>query len=504
MSEDKALKPGAADWRGTGEQVADQFKDIDELAARLGVTVIRRYDDNNTPASDPLRVRKEFEELLTDLESGTVRGVLFYHADRLARLEYDAARINRLFLINPHYIGKAVTGGTDLATAEGRSMFTIQATMGGVEVAATKRRVSRKNKSMAERGLLRGAPRPFGWAEDRKRLHEQEAELVREAILGIPRGLTIGDVRRQWIALGFIPKPNGASTVARALSHSTVESRLVNPRVCGYVTYLPQSDRRGTRRPWLPDHVVHKDGKPVKGEWEAIVSPEEWADCVATIEKRKAARKEGRPEHSTSSKYLLSGVARCGKCSFPLHASHYSKGTGSYERYGYRYACLTTLGGCGGITRVGPPIEDLVEETFLIEVRKTLGMTTETSRAAEVDETRHDNRLVEISREIEEVNVRRRAKHLSMSSALDLIEELEQERGDLIHKRRSLLAAKVARRHATHTLIEEWESFSVTEKKARLKESIRAVIVHPAGRGARFDPALIEIIWKSDQDGQAV
>jgi hypothetical protein len=52
-----------------------------------------------------------------------------------------------------------------------------------------------------------------------------------------------------------------------------------------------------------------------------------------------------------------------------------------------------------------------------------------------------------------------------------------------------------------HALLDERESFTATEKKARLKESVRTAIVHPADRGARFDPALIEIIRKGDQDG---
>ncbi|MFF1920692.1 recombinase family protein [Streptomyces sp. NPDC058221] len=491
-SEDKALSADAADWREIGEQVAEQFKDMDELASELGVTITRRYNDNDTPASDPHVVRKGFESMLADLENGTVRGILFYHSDRLVRQEYDAARMNRLFQLNPKYVGRAVAGGTDLSTQEGRSMLALQATMGGMEVYNTKRRVARKNKGLAGHGHMHGAPRPFGWAEDRKTLHETEAEDLRTAILAIPGGLTVGEVRKQWIDLGYEPTRNRKNAGTQSIQHSAVESRLVSPRVCGYRTYLPQAERRGTKRPWMPDFIVYKDGKPVMGDWEAIVSPEEWQACVTTIEERKQARKEGRAVHTTSAKYLLSGIARCGKCSFPLMSNQYSKGTTSYERYGYRYACLTTLGGCGGVTRVGPPVDELVEEAFLLEVRRSLGTG---GKDEDFDDTKYNVRLAELDQEISEVNERRRAKRISMGAALDMIEELEGERDELNRQRRQLVAVKVHRQNASPTLLEEWDGYAVAQKKTRLRESVRAVMVHPAGRGRKFDPSLIEVVW---------
>ncbi|MFG2675882.1 recombinase family protein [Streptomyces sp. NPDC048445] len=495
-SEDKALRANAADWRETGEQVAQQFRDMDELAPMLGVTITRRYNDNNTPASDPRIVRKGFESMLVDLENGTIRGILFYHSDRLVRQEYDAARLNRLFQLNPRYLGRAVVGGTDLCAQEGRSMLTIQATMGGMEVYSTKRRVARKNKGLAERGHMHGAPRPFGWAEDRQTLHGTEAEVLRQAIIAIPSGLTVGEIRKQWIELGYEPTRNKKKSGTQSLQHSTVESRLVSPRVCGYRTYMPQAERSGTKRPWMPDFVVYEAGKPVMGDWEAVVSPEEWQACVATVEERKQARKDVRAVHTTSAKYLLSGIARCGKCSFPLMSNQYPKGTTSYERYGYRYACLTTLGGCGGVTRVGPLMDDLVEKVFLLEVRRSLGMVAEEE---DVDETKHHVRLAEIGQEIEEVNERRRAKRISMRTALDMIEELEAERDVLNRQRRKLFAVRVRRQNASSSLLEGWKECTISQKKTWLRESVRAVMVHPAGRGKKFDPSLIEVVWAEDE-----
>ncbi|MFE7115871.1 recombinase family protein [Streptomyces sp. NPDC057654] len=497
LSEDKALKSGST-GREEGEQVADQFQRSRRFAEHLGWTVVREYNDNNIPASDPLIVRPEFEQMLRDLESGVIRGIVFTHSDRVVRLEFDAARVNRLYLINPKLVGRAVDGGTDLSTPEGRSMFMMQASVGGLEVANTKRRVSGTNRANAKRGRMRGAPRAFGWAEDRKTLHETEADNLLAAIRAIPGGKKVGTIRHEWITLGYEPKENkrrkkdGSNTYS--LQYSTVEARLVNPRNCGYQTYLPQEDRRGNAKPWMPDHIVYDDeGKPVMGDWEPVCTPEEWAACVEEIVRRKTARKAGNQKpHDTSQKYLLSGIARCGLCSFSMVANWYTKGTSSYEKYGYRYACLTNLGGCGGITRVGPPIEELVTDVYLEEMRKSLGTVI---KAEEVDETKNDKRLSEISLELDSVSARRREKRISIDKALDMIEDLENERDKLTRERRKVLASKAQTREPIPDLLRDWKSYTIPEKKHRLRQSIRAVIIHPAGRGKRFDPDLIEIAW---------
>ncbi|GAA3965849.1 recombinase family protein [Actinomadura viridis] len=500
LSEDKALKAGAAAWRREGDQVVDQLEKINAFVAPLGWYVAKVYNDNNTPASDPLIVRGDFEEMLVDLEMGvTIQGIVFYHSDRLARLEYDAARINRLYTINTNLVGKAVTGGTDLSTPEGRSLFMMQATMGGMEIHRNKARISSTNRRLAEQGVMHGGPRPFGWEEDRSSLHPVESEDLAAAIRAVPSGKKVGSIRNEWFGKGYKKRQTKKGREKHGerdmpLDHSTVEAILVNPRNCGYMAHLPQSERRAGARPWMPDHVVYKNGKPVRGPWEPVVTPEEWAACVETLEDRKKKRKKGlNKPHETSEKYLLAGIARCGKCMFPLTANWYSKNSTSYERYGYRYACLSSLGGCGGVTRVGPPIEDLVESAFLDEVRRSLDAAVNDD---DVDETVHNKRLAEIEHEIEEVNQRRKSKRITIAQALDVIEDLEKERAELRSEHRRLMASKLQRKTEYPTLLKHWDGYSIAEKKHRLKRDIRAVIVQAQGRGRLpFKPELIEIEW---------
>ncbi|MCQ4046056.1 recombinase family protein [Streptantibioticus rubrisoli] len=497
LSEDKALRAGNED-REEGEQVAEQRRRLHEAAPRFGCVVVREYNDNNTPASDPFIVRRDFEQMLKDLESGEIRGFLFTHSDRVARLEYDAARVNRIFAMFPSYVGRALDGGTDLSTQEGRTTFMVQATMGAYEVANTKRRVSGTNKARAMRGKKHGGPRPFGWNDDRETLHAKEAEDLLKAIRAIPGGKLVGEVRKEWIEAGYTPRANKKSRESGnnwTLQHSTVEARLVNPRNCGYMVYIPQQLHRESSRLWLPDHVLYKDGKPVIGDWEPACTPEEWAACVSAIEARKEANREGNPAHDTSPAYFLTGIARCGECFFPMRATLYTKGTGAYAKYRFRYQCRSSLGGCGGVSRVGPPVDDLVETAFLDDLRKRL-KKAEAAKAEVIDTAKNDARLKEIDWEKKQVKNRRDAKRISVIAAMDMIESLEKEEARLVKETRQLQAAKA--KTATDTdeeILRRWKDYTTSEKRARLRRSIRAVLIHQVGRGKRFDPAFIEILW---------
>ncbi|SNS49762.1 recombinase family protein [Actinacidiphila glaucinigra] len=504
VSEDKTLKGRTSTWREIEEQVKEQESAIRAFAKTLPfeAAITRDYCDNNTPASDPFIIRDDFERMLKDLEAGVIRGILFLHSDRLARLVYDAARVCRVFEMNPEYVGLSVEGSVDLSTVEGRGMFVMQATVGNMEIGNIKRRVTRTNRRVAEKGVMHGAPRPFGWNDDRRTLHNEEAKIVRDAILAIPGGYTVADFKRKLTEYGYVPKQTKRSGEGRrAIQHSAAEAILINPRVAGYRLHVPESVRRSAKaRLWLPDFITYKDGKPVVGDWEAITTHDEWKAATDEIKARKAANKTGLKgkKHTTTATHLCSGIARCGKCSTPMWSNPYSEKhhPTAFKLYGFRYACLTSQGGCGGVTRVGPPVDTFVEHAFLAHTNRGLGDSVE--KAAQLDESIHDSRLDEIADEIADVNERRRVKRISTSAALDMIEELEAERDALLSERGKIALQKRQQALLSPEALSDWENLTMSEKRARLKTSIRAVIVHPSGRGKRFDEDLIEIVWKDN------
>jgi hypothetical protein len=112
----------------------------------------------------------------------------------------------------------------------------------------------------------------------------------------------------------------------------------------------------------------------------------------------------------------------------------------------------------------------------------------------------HDNRLKELREEIKDVMARRKPGHpkrISTALAMDMVSELEAEIADLTYKARALTAAKVRRQQDAPSLLQEWESYTIDMKRDRLRRDISAVIINRSGKGFRFNPDLIEVVWVS-------
>ncbi|MFI6687938.1 recombinase family protein [Streptomyces sp. NPDC050485] len=475
--------------------VTNQLKDCRALAVQLGGEVVKVYDDNDTSASDPYIVRKHFEALLKDLAAGVLDGFVFKHSDRVARQAFDAARVCQIFERNGKLVGRAVTGGTDLSTDNGRAMFVMQAVMGGVEASSIRRRKADANRHKAIDGKDHIGRRAWGWDADGK-LVQPYADLRKKAILDIGDGATITQVQADWAKAGITGK-NG-----KPVLYKTVVLRITHPRNCGYKAYMPTRERRENPHPWGPDIIVYDSkGKPVIGKWEPLVTPEEYWRAVRVLEERKeVAKAKGqtggtRPGHRT---HLLSGLVRCGKCGTRLTASARTiKG----EKVPF-YRCPTTNNGCGGITRSAATLEDHVEEIYLDAFAKKIARQAKRSSTAESTQIAADEaRLEEISAEIESVMERRKpgaVSRISTSTAMDLIAELEEERGILRHRVRDLSAKIEDHRKTNPALLKEWEDYTPDKKRHEMSKLIKAIIVEKAPRGRHFDPESVDIAWEEE------
>jgi hypothetical protein len=118
----------------------------------------------------------------------------------------------------------------------------------------------------------------------------------------------------------------------------------------------------------------------------------------------------------------------------------------------------------------------------------------------DIDDTIYDNRIKTLREEIKEVMARRKPDHpkpITTAMAMDLVSELEAEIADLTYKARTLTAAKVRRQQDAPSLLKEWKSYTIDMKRDRLQRDISAVVINRSGKGFRFNPALIEIVWAS-------
>ncbi|MFE4355125.1 recombinase family protein [Kitasatospora sp. NPDC056800] len=487
------------DGRDGRQGVLRQGEDITGLSRAREWHLTKIYEDNDTSAYKRRVKRKAFEQLLTDLQSGALDGIVAYNIDRVARQPRDLERLIDIYETSRRKLVFATcTQDFDLSDPDGRFNARLYVSVANKYSADISRRAARKNLDSARKGKVHAGRRAFGWKDDGKTLDEFESGLLRQAREDIRNGKLIGTIRAEWIAAGVKPSETARSgDKQRPISHSTVEHRIINPRICGYRVYIPQAEReKSGKRFWAPDHIMLDDkGNKVTGDWETDCSVEEWEEIVEILKSRKAKKASGAP-HDTAAKRLLSGVCRCPHCGTGMRPNPYTPGTTAAEKYGFRYQCRTVDGGCGKVSRVGPPIDELVESAFLKQVERQVGdaQAKHTAEDAEISKAQAALNRIE-----EDKAVYRESRDTGEMSAKEFvlaIKSLEAQEAKHLAKLRELRAQVKLKTASLPAVLKQWSRFTMDQKRAHLLEVVEAVIVHPAGRGKRFDPALIEIIWR--------
>ncbi|MFJ8208362.1 recombinase family protein [Streptomyces sp. NPDC096033] len=335
--------------------VRNQHRINERTARDQGCVVVATYTDNARSATKDDRERPEFDRLLADLHrghafsAGPLRGVVAVADDRLYRRPEDFIRFMAALTSGPGRVYVGRDGLRDPYTKEGL-LQGAESLQGAVaEGKMRSRRVQDWHWSRAMDGLPHSGPRPFGWQEDRQTLHPVESELVRKAIEDRIAGAFVGEVVREWAALGVTGTRGGRP------NPQTVTQIITAPRVCGF---------RANRGELLIDPDTRR---PLIGAWQAIVSPEQWEAVCATfsagslymhrgpLSPRLTGRKAGP-------KYLATGFLRCGAEAEGGGVCGQLMGGGktASRKSPYNYIC-TAGRGCGRCAISGPLVEEAIE-----------------------------------------------------------------------------------------------------------------------------------------------
>jgi site-specific DNA recombinase len=231
------------------------------------------------------------------------------------------------------------------------------------------------------------------------------------------------------------------------------------------------------------------DGKPVKAAWPGIITQEQHEELRAILGLRRRERTSKGP--TTARIYLLGGFVFCGRCNHRLTA----KRAGNRRRY----ACMTRLGGCGGLLRVAEPLEAHVVLELLQQLPARL--LERARRAPEEWETL--GRLM-TQRQTEEDRLDGFADFLAddtwdKPTYVRQVRRVKARIAELDDKINQVRASTPRRRLKGATLGElqaEWEQLDLDEKRAVLTDHVDRIVVMPVGRGKHFDPDAIKIHWK--------
>ncbi|WP_067256649.1 recombinase family protein [Streptomyces sp. DSM 15324] len=461
------------DDEAEGLGVARQEEDCRLHCAARGWEVAKVYEDNDLSAYKRRTVRPEFRQMLQDLKAGRIDGVVAWDIDRFTRQpreleawidEYeDAERRKR------HLVFDSVSAtDIDLSTENGRFIARIKVAIANKTSADTSKRTKRKHLELATKGKLPGGRAPYGWnREDRRTLVPEEAENLRKAVRDFVSGIRWASIARDWRDRGVRSHSGGV------FDDSKIKRMLVNPRICGY-------------RMHQGEVFLDESGAPVVGDWEPIITPDDWYLLMEKVKRES----EGRVPRDNATKYLLSGIARCGRCGTRMRAfPSYRKSKTSSQ---FKYACPgKNDGGCGGVARVGEPVDRLVRNAVFLSSDKALANLRE-----RVPEWAKEEELAALERDMAEFKQAWQEKRMSAARYIALTEDLEKQIAEL-HRERAVHRAEAATFSVGPIGVRErWEGLTIEQQRAAVLEVFRAVIIKPASNGPIFDPADIEPVLR--------
>ncbi|WP_371536906.1 recombinase family protein [Streptomyces sp. NBC_00466] len=465
--------------------IEDQHRDMADAARRLGWLVVYRYTDNDKSASKETVVRDDFEQLLTDLMTGVtpegypVHGVMAVNDDRLYRRPSDWERYLKAFTSQEGRVYHDSNGVQDLY-AEG---FEIKGLVGVAmslsETRKKQRRTRNSHRSRAIRGQSVSAWRPFGWEDDKITLRAVEADAIRTAVHDVIAGASISEITRQWKEAEFI------TSRGNAFQYATVKQVLVNARTCGYREIKGELVRDG-------------DDQPIKGEWDAIVTPKEWYAIISKI--RERGRGAGVPRGGLVHKYLLTGILRCGNVledGTTCNNKMIGIKANDWLKYEHAYMCKRTVdGGCNKTYKRGDKTDVIIEQLVIAKLEKDAA-----SKAEEVpdwDKAESLERVIRSRKELE------RRWHDDEDTDIDdetffrNLPVLERRIKELRVDKAKHEALKAEAEVAQEDIAKSWKSKTLTQKRDAIKKVLGAVVAVPGGKGNKtFDPDLLKPVWRA-------
>jgi len=440
------------DRSGEGLAVARQLAACRAKAAALGWTVAGVFEDNDTSASGR-KPRPAYTRMLADLEAGKVDGVVVWDLDRLTRRPVETEAF--IDLADRRGVALASVGGdVDLATDNGRLYARIKGAVARAEIERKSARQKAANDQRAAAGRPSSGRRPFGY-EHGGEVVEHEAAEVRKAAETMLAGGTIRGISVDMNA-------RGVRTTAGGPWRPTELRRLLgNPRYAG--------------------QRVHRGEVVGPGDWTPILDLDDFRALQGVLSD-PARHRAGRP-----TRYLLSGIARCGQCGARIY------GAGEPRR-GRIYVCESRR----HVSRRADPVDRLVVDMVLSRL---------TRQDARDVFARPDSRAEVQSMRQQEAALRSRLDGLAEAFAAGEVDREQLRAGserlrgalaDVVDRLASLaVTPAVSGLLGAEDVAAAWLDLGLDRQRA-VVDTLVTIALHPPGQGVRtFDPRSVEIEWRA-------
>lgn len=448
------------DPEGLRVGVARQEEDCRTLAKRDALDVAGVYIDNDAGASTLSRKpRPQYAAMLEAVRTGQAEVIIGYSNSRLTRRPMELEDLITLHDQTGARIRTVVSGEDDLATADGRMVARIKASIDAGEAERIAERVRRAHLQLVRAGATNHGGRPFGWAADKLTRHPVESLLIEQAVADILVGVPLRVIARQWNARGI------ATSRGKEWTHTTVRRLLVRPRLAGWRTHHGQI-------------ALDAAGRPIRGVWEPILDQDTYDLLLASLARDNAAgqRRERR-------RYLLSGIARCGTCGSRMHGQWTSQ-----QRH--QYSCSSERGD-HSVTIHGPNLDSYIEAV----VQAVLDRDDFELPEGEPAPLPGTSRLEQIPDLIAELMAAFNAGRLSGTVVFGQVEQLEAELADLRAERAQAISAA-----PPPIQVDDFAELDTERRRAVVETLISAVVIMPASRrGEKWNEERVQVSWKGKQ-----
>ncbi|XVU22580.1 recombinase family protein [Actinoplanes sp. CA-054009] len=422
-------------------------------------------------ASDRMKVRKDYERLMTDIRSGAIVRVLCRDDDRLVRQPRELEDL--IDVLQPRAVPVEFWAGSDLdlTTEDGRTNARIRGAIARSEVEKKSKRQRLANIHRVSVGIPLCSTRPLGYTIERgpngfKTLLavQKEAEAIKWAVTFLLANGTMADVAREFNRRGLRAPKNGAE-----YTFLSARDAVLNPYVCGRQNYRPGSilaaERKRRPMNWRGDLTV--------GNWEPIVSYDRWKAVVAVCGTKTS--------YGNNLKYWSSGMSKCAVCGSKMASGwkHTSRGGRFRTIKCHSNRCVILK---------AEPIEDYLSG-LLVEMMTQEDFGKEEAERSSQERAELAKKREELEKELAQLTdmyVRRAirlpqldAGSQKINAEIDLIDELLSDTAG---------SAAMAERAKPITRA-EWDALTVEQKRMYLQDFLPEILIFPAGSNPAPPPA---------------
>jgi site-specific DNA recombinase len=405
--------------------------------------------------------RPGWDRLMAVAGRGEVAGILVFAVDRFTRRPRDLEALIELADEHGVAIDGPRSGRLDLTTATGRQQARWMALQAAAESDNTSERIKATLGRKMRDGKPMGAGRSYGFEVGGTEQRPDEVAVIREVARRMLAGEAVMAICRDLNERGERTSRGGAFNSANLVR------LMVRPRNGGHVEH--QGRIVGT----IP-------GKPILDE-------DTYDNVVALVSGRRRGRR-------ASGRYLLTGLARCGRCGRAMNGNSRHK-DGRTRRV---YICAPQRGGCT-LSISADETDAIVAEAMMALLADTEAMAGVIEEEAHLGNARaeHLARVDAVEEQLAELEVKYAAGEIvrrAYERAKPVLDKrLAKERAaldGLAHGGRSAFAIDPSA---------DWAAMTPDEQRALIGAALGVTIMPSDGtQGRMFDPSRVVI----DRPGQ--